>query len=200
VELLRLLKARGNGLFENASAEFLGEKGKSFFKSIEETGRRLSSEGGSQETRRKFLLRQLPETTKNVPSRLTDEGWLPGKPSQEILRRERSGRKVSHYRVIHDGLPEQVTRPYFAKLWPLTEKKRIRKQCYELKAGRTEWVFSDFQDRDLVLAECKQPPGEAELELPDWITEVLIKEVTGIKKYEDARIAASRQRDSSAGS
>jgi CHAD domain-containing protein len=200
VELLRLLKARGNGLFEKATVEFLGEKGKSFFRSIEETAQRLSSEGGSQETHRKFLLRQIPESAKSMPSRLTDEGWLPGKPPQEILRRERSGRKVTHYRVIHDGMPEQVTRSYFSKLWPLTERKRLRKRCYELKAGRTEWIISDFMDRDLILDECNQPPGEAELELPDWIKEVLTKEVTGIKKYDDARIAAIRQRDSSAGS
>ncbi len=194
VELLRLLRARGKELFEKASAEFLGEKGRSFFESIEETGRQLSSELGAKKTHRKFLLGQLPELAKSIPSRLTDEGWLPSKAAHEVLRRERSGRRVTHYRVLNEGIPEQVTRKYFSTLWPLTEKRRLRKRSYEVKVGRSEWLISDYQDRDLVLAACTRPPGEPELVIPDWITDVLIKEVTGVKKYEDARIAAGRHR------
>ena len=199
VELLRLLKARGKDLFERAAAEFLGEKGRSFFKKLEEIGRQLSSEQGSKKTHRKFLLRQLPELAKSKPSRLTDEGRLPGKLAREILRRERSGRNVTHYRILNDGRPEQVPRKYFSTLWPLTEKQRLQKRCYIVMEGHCEWLISDFHDRDLVFAECTQPAGEPELELPDWITEVLIKEVTGIKKYEETRLAVS-QRASSPGS
>lgn len=198
VELLRLLRARSKELFEQASAEFLGEKGRSFFESVEETGRQLSSEQGSKKAHRKFLLSQLPELPKSTPSRLSDEGWIPGKTSREVLLRERSGRRVTHYRVLNEGMTEQVTRKYFSTLWPLTEKRRLRKRSYEVRVGRSEWLISVYQDRDLVLADCTQPPGEPELEIPDWITDVLIKEVTEIQKYDDARIAARRRQPSTA--
>lgn len=191
LELLRMLRARAQALFDEAQAQFLGDRGRPIFASIEELGRRISSRNGVTETERRFLLRRLPDPAKGSPGRLIDQGWLASPGTSELLKRERSGGRLTYYRQIR-GVEEPISKKYFAALWPLTEKRRLRKRCYEITEQGAKWRVSELADRGLVLADLNPSPGESEIELPDWLTACLVEEVTGKAKYEDARLAASR--------
>jgi len=155
--------------------------------------------------RRRFVLTRLPEKAKSVPGLLIDEGWLPGKKIREILRRVRSRRSLAFYRILLPGpgshqsrAEERIPRSLFDTLWPLTEKRRLRKRCYEITEGNLVWHVIDFIERELVVAEVdllvEGAQEDSDIPLPAWLLECLKSEVTGQAKYESEALAASRTR------
>ncbi len=195
LELLRLSKERGAALFDKANRLYLGEEGRALFHSLEEMGRQLSAGYGDLEKCRRFILNRLPDRVKEVKSTLIDEGWLPGRPARESLKRERSEGKLTYSRITRaepESRPvvETLSRNYFTTLWPLTEKRRTRKRTYEIADGTSIWFVHAFQDRDLVLAEQTRIPPGAPSELPEWLAPFVKREVTGIARYENVALTS----------
>ncbi len=195
LELLRLSKERGNELFDKANRLYLGEKGRALFHDLEEMGRQLSAGRGDFEKCRRFILNSLPDRVKEVKSTLIDEGWLPGRPARECLKRERSEGKLTYSRTTpaeseSHPLVEILSRKYFTTLWPLTEKRRARKRTYEIADGTSTWFVHAFLDRDLFLAEQIRIPPGAPIELPEWLAPFVNREVTGIARYENVALTS----------
>jgi CHAD domain-containing protein len=195
LELLRLSKERSHTLFEKANRLYQGDKGRSLFNRLEEMGRLLGDGDGELDRSRRFILSRLPERAKGAKYVLIEEGWLPGRPARECLKRERSKGKLTYSRITRaesDSRPvvEKLSRRYFTTLWPLTEKRRTRKRVYEVPEGASTWLIHAFLDRDLVLAEQTRIPPGATNELPGWLAPLVKREVTDIKKYENVALTS----------
>jgi CHAD domain-containing protein/CYTH domain-containing protein len=191
LELLRLLKARGENLFSKLQAEYLGVNGSDFLRGVEELGKQLSAGADDIAFRRRFLLSRLPERTKGVGHRLIEAGWLPSKT--EVLRRVRSGRGVAFFRILQpktgQHVTERLSRKHFQTLWPLTERRRLRERRYEIVDDKSTWTMREFLERDLVIAEVDMDPGLSDVPIPEWVATHVKREVTGNTRYEDEWLA-----------
>jgi len=71
-------------------------------------------------------------------------------------------------------------------MWPLTAGKRVHKRRYRL--GR--WEIDLFLDRDLVLAEIELASEDEPVDIPDWLSPYLEREVTGDPAYVNLNLAS----------
>jgi CHAD domain-containing protein/CYTH domain-containing protein len=148
------------------------------------------------EIERKYLLRSLPERAAAADAVEVEQGWLPGERLQERLRRTTGPDGDRLHRTVKSGqglsrmeVEEETTADLFDRLWPLTESRRVRKRRYFVPEGALTWEIDDFQDRELVLAEVELPSTDTEVPIPDWIAEVLEREVTGDPQYLNVNLA-----------
>jgi CYTH domain-containing protein len=156
------------------------------------------SEGVAQyEIERKFLLNALPRMPEPVDVLEIDQGYLPGVRFVERLRRQRDrGGNMKHYRTVKIGvgvqrmeLEEETDPKTFEHLWLLTDGRRLRKRRYIIPEGDRYWEVDEFLDRDLVLAEMEIPTVDTEITVPEWLRPVLVRDVTGERKYTNRSLA-----------
>jgi CYTH domain-containing protein len=55
--------------------------------------------------------------------------------------------------------------------------------------GEHEWEIDEFLDRELVLAEVELSSPHEDAELPVWVREVLVREVTDEREFSNAELA-----------
>ncbi len=185
----RRFAALRKGWLEGKAAGFLGRVG--------ELSRRMQRAGDADlEIERKYILTGLPDSLNGKPSMLIDQGWLPGTKIQERLRRTRSAEGIRYYRTVKSGsglvrsqVEERISKKTFEDLWPLTERKRIRKRRYKVADGNLTWEIDRFLDRELVLAEVELPTAETEVSIPAWLEPFLVREVTTNVKYQNVNLA-----------
>lgn len=152
--------------------------------------------GAGVEVERKYLLSGRPPRMPRGRLQRLEQGYLPGERLVERLRRIRAGRSVSHLRTVKVGsgirrleVEEECSAEVFATLWPLTKGKRVRKRRHLVRDGTQTWAIDVFTDRDLVLAEIELPSVESEVTIPEWLAEVLLREVTDDAQYVNAVLA-----------
>jgi CYTH domain-containing protein len=156
------------------------------------------SEGVAQyEIERKFLLGALPSMPEPVDVLEIDQGYLPGVRFVERLRRQRHREgQTRYFRTVKIGigvqrmeLEEETDPKTFEHLWLLTDGRRLRKRRYVIPDGDRYWEVDEFLDRDLVLAEMEIPTVDTEITVPEWLRPVLVREVTGERKYTNRSLA-----------
>jgi CYTH domain-containing protein len=86
---------------------------------------------------------------------------------------------------VEKPVPEEL----FARLWPLTEGRRIRKRRHHVKDGDLTWEIDEFRDRNLVVAEVELPSPSTEVTTPDWLRPHIVREVTDDPAYTNYRLA-----------
>jgi CYTH domain-containing protein len=86
-------------------------------------------------------------------------------------------------------LEEETDPATFEHLWLLTEGRRVRKRRHVIPDGDRYWEVDEFLDRDLVLAEMEIPTIDTEITVPDWLRPVLVRDVTGERKYTNRSLA-----------
>jgi CYTH domain-containing protein len=86
-------------------------------------------------------------------------------------------------------IEEACTRELFAKLWPLTQGRRVRKRRFAIEDGAHVWEIDAFKDRDLYLAEVELDSPEEEVVLPEWLAPYVEREVTTDPTYVNANLA-----------
>ncbi len=125
-----------------------------------------------------------------------EQGWLPGHRLQERVRRVRSERGEQYFRTVKLGnglsrleIEEETTEAVFEHLWSLTEGRRVRKRRYYVPDGSVLWEIDEFVDRDLVLAEVELASPETAVEVPPWLAEVLVRDVTGEAEFLNVNLA-----------
>ena len=156
------------------------------------------SEGAAEyEIERKFLLDALPRMPDPVDVLDIDQGYLPGVRFVERLRRQRDrDGRTRYFRTVKIGvgvkrmeLEEETDPKTFEHLWLLTEGRRLRKRRHVIPDGDRYWEVDEFLDRELVLAEMELPALDAEVTVPEWLRPVLVREVTGERKYTNRSLA-----------
>jgi CYTH domain-containing protein len=175
---------------DNGAAEALGVE----LRTLGDLAASLRRPG--MEIERKFLLSALPPTASSARSEEIEQGWLPGKDLVERLRHVQSPEGESWFRTVKSGvgierleIEEPTTRELFAALWPLTEGCRVRKRRYLITQGAMTWEVDQFLDRELTLAEIELPAADARVDIPEWLGQCLIREVTGEPEYLNRTLA-----------
>ena len=157
------------------------------------------SPGVPVERERKYLLRGLPEATREAAVQEIVQGWLPGDRLRERLRRIRDADGERFYRTVKFGagiarveIEEETSEELFAALWPHTDGCRIAKRRYRIPDGALTWEIDEFRDRPLVLAEVELPRADTEVRVPEWLAPLVDREVTGDPAYLNLTLATTR--------
>ena len=192
--LLALLKAqrtRRDRAFTDLAVAWTGNAGHAYFALVHRFVEQLLLWPGGELPKRRFLLAQVPPEIRKHKSRLVREGWLPGKDIRERVRATREGRSVRYARVVERNgdvseKEEPLTRRGFDAFWPLTEGRRLECRRYEFRDGSRSWSVISIPEHEIVLAVVE---GSADAPIPEPIQHELLREVTGVKKYEPEALA-----------
>ena len=199
--LARRLHERGMHAFEQVERQWLNNSGAEFFDHVRGFAARLADcASAGREIEHKYLLKGLPAATAEAPSVEIEQGYLPGKKVMERIRRVHfpdGGRKW--YRAVKSGnglerveLEEESDPELSRAMWALTQGRRLRKRRYSIhESDDLIWEVDEFLDRDLVLAEVEVPTTDTSFELPDWMRDLVDREVTDEPEYTNARLAES---------
>lgn len=149
------------------------------------------------EIERKFLLSALPEMPDVRDVLEIEQGYIPGRSLQERLRRQRHrDGTVRCYRTVKLGsglerleLEDETTPEIFEHLWVLTEGRRLRKRRHLVPVRAGTWEVDEFTDRVLFLAELELPARDTAVVIPDWLSPVLVRDVTDDGTYSNSRLA-----------
>lgn len=201
IALLGAQRQRRDRRFEELQSEWLGASGRVFFAEVEALAERLADTDTGEAPKRRFLLRARPASLGRAPGVLLRQGWLPGKAVREEVRSESSGRRVRRSRVVtlpgRPSVEEPLSRARFEAFWKLTERRRLERRRFRIPFEGRIWYVDEIPARGIVLAEV-QANGDASL--PPSLQEVLVREVTGSKKYAPEALAAPAAHASSLGS
>ena len=149
------------------------------------------------EIERKYLLRALPQMPAAFDVLEIDQGYLPGVNLLERLRRQvaRDG-TTRYFRTVKLGmgverteLEDETDQHTFDHMWVLTKGARLRKRRHIVPNGAEHWEIDEFTDRALVLAELEIDRADAKIAFPDWLTPVLVREVTDEREYTNRSLA-----------
>jgi adenylate cyclase len=149
-----------------------------------------------REIERKYLLRALPSAVAGVRPVEMDQGYIPGDRIHERIRRVRDAAGAKYFRTVKLGkgmnrfeFEDATTVAFFDAVWPLTEGWRVRKRRYRLPVQGGAWEIDEFTDRSLVLAEFELESADQKIDIPDFISSVLIRDVTDEEEYANYRLA-----------
>jgi len=198
--LMTSLHARGFQAFAGTSPTWLGDCAEPFFGRIATMADAIAGLlAHGQEIERKYLLTGLPPLDGAEGPLEIEQGYLPGERLVERLRRIRSAGGEELVRTVKEGLgltrlevEEVVTPELFARFWPLTEGRRLRKRRYRVADGDLIWEIDEFLDRDLVLAEVELPERQTEVRIPGWLQPHMEREVTEEAAYGNFRLASDQ--------
>lgn len=197
VALLGRSAARQRELFAQLESGWLGAEVDRLVARAEAVGQGLSAARGAfQEIERKFLLKEMPAALRETASLEVRQGWLPGTVLQERLRCLAANGEARYYRTVKAGtgmerveIEEETSPELFERLWPLTEGRRVVKRRYHRRDRGLTWEVDVFADRELVLAEVELPAVTTPVELPKWLRDAVVREVTGEAEYVNVNLA-----------
>ncbi len=149
-----------------------------------------------REIERKYLLRALPSTVSSVEPLEVDQGYIPGEKILERVRRVRDSSGVRYYRTVKLGsgverseFEDETSATLFDAMWPLTEGHRVRKRRYRVATAGGLWEIDEFLDRELTLAEIEFEHADQKIDIPDFISAVLVRDVTDEPEYTNNSLA-----------
>jgi len=143
---------------------------------------------------RRFLLAGLPAEAQRAPLGEEETGWLPGPPPRIRLRSVRGPGGAGFLRGAGPSSEErQITEEEFLAQWPGTDGVRLVKHRRALVHRGHRWSIDEIPGLRLVLAEVAAPLA-GELPVPPAIRQVLVREVTGERAYQDEQLAARLRR------
>jgi CYTH domain-containing protein len=162
---------------------------------LRRTGRPLGATVPGIEIERKFLVAEPPSGLERWPSTAIEQGYLAlDEDGTEVRVRRRDGRT---WLTIKSGAGRvrteeeiEIEPERFARLWPLTEGRRLEKTRYELDAGDGLVLEVDVyagELQGLVVAEVEFDSEEAAEAFtpPDWVG----ADVTQDERYKNQCLA-----------
>ncbi len=201
--LVGSLEARGQLAFRRAARDWLGAASEPFFRRVDAVADAIAALAHrDKEVERKFLLTGLPSMPGAEAPVEIEQGYLPGERLVERVRRIRSKDGVELARTVKEGsgltrleVEEAVTPDVFARLWPLTEGRRLLKRRYRVADGELTWEIDEFLDRHLVLAEVELVGHPIAVDFPAWLRPHVDREVTEDEAYSNVQLATGRVAD-----
>jgi CYTH domain-containing protein len=189
---------RLDALVGRVRGEWLAGGLASLLAEVGEFARAFAALGAGLERERKYLLDRLPELPADAETLEIEQGWLPGERLRERVRRVRGPQGERFERALKLGsgferteIEEPLSRELFEALWPLTARCRVRKRRHRVRAGELVVELDEFLDRQLALAEIEQPDGTERSELPAWLAERVVREVTDEGAFTNLALAES---------
>jgi len=125
-----------------------------------------------------------------------EQGYLPGRFTERLRRERHADGTIRLIRTLKTGRVSSAPRSetdvspaVFDAVWPMTAGRRIRKRRTSVSFGTGQLEIDVFLDRTLVLAELEVERVDDVVDLPHWILDVLVAEVTDDPSYSNARLA-----------
>lgn len=147
------------------------------------------------EIERKFLLDSVPGWLEDHPAEALEQGYLTDGRSQAEVRLRRAGERLlmtvkSGSGEVRDELEVMIEPELFARLWPLTEGRRVRKARRRARLGEGLEAEVDTYEGELaglLVAEVEftSPEASAGFRPPYWFG----PEVTSDPRYANRRLA-----------
>jgi CYTH domain-containing protein len=145
------------------------------------------------EIERKFLVSRLPEPLKPHKSVSIRQGYITVGEAQEIRLRHKEDR---YFLTVKEGkgltrkeVEVELNAPQFARLWPLTQGKRLEKVRHRLVIGDSVLEVDVFRDDldglNLVEVEFASTTAAKDFRPPEWFG----KEVTLDERYKNKYLA-----------
>lgn len=195
--MAQALRDRLKDGFAAAASEWTGAGAESFFGRIAAVAAACEAAvPPGVEIERKYLLLAVPEHWPGGETVFIDQGYLPGEKLVERIRRTRSRHGERFTRTVKSGvgiarleLEEETSRAVFDALWPLTEHRRVSKRRHRVPVDGLTWEIDEFTDRELVLAEVELPTAGHDVQLPEWLAPVVVREVTGEAAFANSTLA-----------
>lgn len=183
--LLRAQRERRDRVYEELSRGWLPPACEPFFQELSSLARRLAS-SERPKPRRRFLLTSVPdEARRGRAPRFIRQSFLSGRRIHEQVLSIRTGARSRYLRVSSiDGrsrAEEPISRERFEAFWSVADDHRLERVSYEVREGGGVWWIDEIPERNLVLAEVA---SDGEVTPPDWMKSFVVREITGIRKYE----------------
>ena len=197
--LLKTQRVRREACLAEVAQSWRGTALSTLLRRVDDFVERLRIWPGEDLPTRRFLLRGLPDVFKKQRGHLVREGWLPGKEIVERVRSVREGRRLRYVRLVTHvsangsarPTEESLTKKSFDAFWPLTEGRRLEAHRYEMEDSGRRWTIEEIAEPALVLASIS---SGADLAIPEWLQPEIVREVTGVQKYEPERLARASAR------
>ena len=191
------LDARGREAFAAARDGWLDGHADAFFARVAEVAAAITAlAGGDCEIERKYLLSALPPLAAAHEVEEIEQGYLPGERVVERLRHVRMNGTERYLRTVKSGtgvsrleLEESIDPAMFARLWPLTDGRRLRKRRYRVPEGDRVWEVDEYLDRELVVAEIELAAEHEDVHPPAWLAPLMVREVTDDVSYSNRALA-----------
>jgi len=154
------------------------------------------------EIERRFLLKKLPNVkwTKKLDM---IQHYLSDKGADEVIRIrsivERKKRKTISEEYIHTTKTRVTDMAVLEKEVELTydeycdlllaSKRNISKYRYVKKVGKLKWEIDVFTSLNLIIAEIELPKEDYKIKIPEWLSEVILLEVTGMHQFSNSNLS-----------
>ncbi len=150
------------------------------------------------EIERVYLLSRLPDLPADALVYRLEQGYFPDptetdaedQPEGRLRRTIKHDGSDIYTHTIKRGLglirqetERAISQNEFDQLWPQTEGRRLSKTRYFVTVDEQLWAVDDFDGLDVVMAEIELPTPETSVTLPDWLSAVLVREVTEEPEY-----------------
>ena len=161
------------------------------------------SETTEIEIERRFLLKKLPSNVKWTRKLDITQHYLSDKDADEVVRIRRTletkKRKTVSVEYMHTTKTRVSDMAVIEKEVNLTydeyydlllaSKRKIGKYRYIKKVGKLKWEIDVFTSLNLIIAEIELPNEEHDLEIPEWLKEVMLLEVTGMHQFSNSNLS-----------
>jgi CHAD domain-containing protein len=189
--LLRSQRERRDRVFEQLSRDWIPPASAPFFQETARLARRLSSARAPRHHRR-YQLSSVPDEARRRTPRFIRQSFLPGRRIREQVLSIRTGGRSKYVRTSSiEGRPrteEPISRELYEAL-ASAAPHRVERIHYEVRRDGSRWEIDEVPDRGLVLAEVA---SDGEVALPEWIAPLLVREVTGVRRFDWESLARTR--------
>jgi CYTH domain-containing protein len=160
--------------------------------------------GAPREIERVWVLRSMPEVPAGAERWTIEQGYLPVAspespdfPEGRLRRVTLADGSTRRFHTVKRGaglvrqeLEREIDDAEFARWWPATSGRRLRKIRHRFPhAGRT-WELDEFLDLPLVMLEVELPDETAEAAMPAFLATLVEREVTEDARYRNFALAA----------
>jgi CYTH domain-containing protein len=185
--------------YKAIEARWLRDSAATLLAAVDAAIRALAARGGRDtEIEHKYLLSAEPTIPDGEVRDIIEieQGYLPGRFTERLRRERRADGTVRLIRTLKTGrglvrteIETDVSPAVFDAVWPMTSGRRVRKRRTSVTFGTRQLEIDVFLDRTLVLAELEVDQVDEVVDLPQWLLDVLVAEVTDDPSYSNARLA-----------
>jgi CYTH domain-containing protein len=185
--------------YKAIEARWLRDSAATLLAAVDAAIRALAARGGRDtEIAHKYLLSAEPTIPDGEVRDIIEieQGYLPGRFTERLRRERHADGTVRLIRTLKTGrglvrteIETDVSPAVFDAVWPMTAARRVRKRRTSVTFGTRQLEIDVFLDRTLVLAELEVEQVDEVVDLPQWLLDVLVAEVTDDPSYSNARLA-----------
>lgn len=160
------------------------------------TGQNQEKHG--EEIERRFLLKRIPEGMMHSPLlRITQKYFIDEDGLERRIRKTIDDDNQVSYDwnrkfVKEHGVNDEKEGPLTKSEYLVREKKcthGLEKKRYLMKKGELVWEVDNFKNMAPIIAEIETPTKDYPLEIPSFIQDVLIMEITGMREFSNRALA-----------